>query len=69
MSRSIVFVHGFRRYTVSFNLKIILNPFMPELEFAFLSFGRICFEFKGCWVIIYNFVQILKVLFVSKKCM
>ena len=31
-----------------------------------LSIEQIHFEFKGCWVLIYNFIQILKVNYVSK---
>ena len=30
------------------------------MEFPSLSIGRICFEFKGCVVVIYNIIKILK---------
>ena len=38
------------------------------LEFPILTdWTLIYFEFKGCWVVTYNFFQILKVHFVSKQ--
>ena len=40
-------------FLVIFNL---FNPFMPSVIFFPYNF-----EFKGCWVVIYNFIQILKV--------
>ena len=38
------------------------------MGFPALSIGRIQFEFTGCWVVIYNFSQILKVHSVREQC-
>ena len=38
----------------------LLKPFYAEWNFPSLSIWRIHFEFKRCWVVFYNFIQILK---------
>ena len=45
-----------------------INPYKPNGNFSSLSFERVHFEFKGCWVVNFNFIQILKVHFVRKQC-
>ena len=37
-------------------------------KFPSLSFGRIHFEFKGCWVVNFNLIKVLKVYFIHKQC-
>ena len=44
------------------------QPIWAEWNFLSLSFGRIYFEFKGCWVVNFIFFQILIVKYVSKLC-
>ena len=48
--------------------KDTINPFMPYGFFPSLSFGRIHFEFKGCWLVNFNHIQFLKVHYVCKQC-
>ena len=50
-------------------LLLYFNLFMPNGIFNLkLSIGLIHFEFKGYEVVIYDFIQILKVHSVSKQC-
>ena len=44
----------------------VIKPSMPNGNSA-LKIRWIHFEFKGCWIVIYNFIQILKVHSVSKQ--
>ena len=40
-----------------------------EMSFnIFMPIGRINFECKGCWVVSFNFIKILKVHFENKLC-
>ena len=49
-------------------LSLSCSTHISHMHFQSLSFGRNHFEFKGCWVVNFNFIQILKVHFVSKGC-
>ena len=49
-------------------LFVRVSPFMPKWNAPPLSIRRIHFEFKGCWQVCSDFIQILKEHSVSKQC-